>query len=100
MRRIFQLGTLLLLLSVFLAPVLEVFDRWDAPGLGNDTEMGVFCLVLLLCLLLAVLRLVRSFADRMAPTLVAMEWPERSPEYYVLRGFTAPVVLPRHTHPP
>ena len=53
MRRIFQIGTILLLLAVFLAPVFEFFDRWAAPGLGNDTEMAVLCFVLLLCLLLA-----------------------------------------------
>jgi hypothetical protein len=40
-------------------PLLELFDRWDAPGLSNDTEFAVFafifaiCLVVLLCKLLA-----------------------------------------------
>lgn len=27
-------------------PVLECFDRWDGPGLTNDTEFPIFLVVL------------------------------------------------------
>jgi hypothetical protein len=54
MRRLLQIGTFLFLLVIFEAPIAECFDRWDTPGLSNDTEFGVFALVLGLCLVLVV----------------------------------------------
>ena len=60
MRRLLQFGTLLFLLVVFVAPVAEFFDRWDAPGLSNDMEFGVFALVLALCLVLVVCMLIAA----------------------------------------
>jgi hypothetical protein len=60
MRRLVQFGTLLFLLVMFLAPLAEFFDRWDAPGLSNDTEFGVFALVLALCLVLVVCMLIAA----------------------------------------
>jgi hypothetical protein len=54
--RLLQIGALLLTLATLLAPISEALDRWDPPGLGNDTEMGVFALILVLCLLLVVSR--------------------------------------------
>ncbi len=80
MRRIYQIGTLFLLLSLFLAPVFECFDRWDPPGLGNDTEMAAFGLILLLCLLLAVCKLIPGLANRISVVLSAMVWPEQIAE--------------------
>lgn len=41
-------------------PLLEWFDRWDAPGLANDTEYAVFALVLMICLVLLVGKLISS----------------------------------------
>jgi hypothetical protein len=54
MRRLLQIGTFLFLLVILLAPLAECFDRWDAPGISNDTEFSVFALVLALCLVVAV----------------------------------------------
>jgi hypothetical protein len=62
MRRLLQFGTLMLLLSTFLSPMLEFFDRWDPPGPGNDTEMAVFGTILVLCLVLLVCKLTASLA--------------------------------------
>jgi len=57
-----QIGVVLLLVAAFLTPVAELLDRWDTAGLGNDTELPLFLLVLLLCLTLLVARLVSMFA--------------------------------------
>lgn len=99
MRRIFQIGTLLLLLTVVLTPVLEMFDRWDAPGLGNDTEMAAFCFVLLLCLLLAACTLIRRFGDRFKHKLVPMVWPDEVPLLYLEQVFADKLVIPPITAP-
>ncbi|MBS1821639.1 MAG: hypothetical protein JST61_06650 [Acidobacteria bacterium] len=60
MRRLLQFGTLLFLLTMFLAPLSEFFDRWDAPGISNDTELGLFALVAVLCLVLVVCMLLAA----------------------------------------
>jgi len=54
MRRMLQIGTWVLLLVMFLSPLAECFDRWDAPGISNDTEFAVFTLIFALCLVLVV----------------------------------------------
>lgn len=41
MKRLFQFGAILMLIGAFY-PLLELFDRWDAPGLANDTEFKVY----------------------------------------------------------
>jgi hypothetical protein len=56
----------MLLLAAFVIPLLEFFDRWDAPGLGNDTEMGVFFLILVLCLVLVVCKLIAALSGRLS----------------------------------
>lgn len=49
----------------FLMPLLESFDRWDKPGLSNDTEFPVFLTVLFVALvLLALVAMARKFFDR------------------------------------
>jgi hypothetical protein len=58
MHRLLQLGTLMLLFAALAVPLFELFDRWDAPGVGSDTEMGVFALVLVCCLVLLVAKLI------------------------------------------
>jgi hypothetical protein len=60
MRRLLQIGTYLFLLVIFLAPLADYFDRWDAPGISNDTEFSVFALVLALCLVLIVCLLIAA----------------------------------------
>jgi hypothetical protein len=61
-RRLLQLGTCLLVLVALVTPICECFDRWDAPGLSNDAEFAVFCLILTLCLVLLVSRLIAALA--------------------------------------
>jgi hypothetical protein len=60
-RRLLQFGMVLLLLALFM-PLQEVFDRWDAPGLSNDTEFTFFALVLTICLVLVVCKLIALVA--------------------------------------
>jgi hypothetical protein len=47
---------------------MECFDRWDAPGLSNDSELGLFTLIFALCLVLLVCFLItaRSMLVRFA----------------------------------
>jgi hypothetical protein len=58
MKRLLQLGTLMLLIGVCM-PIQEIFDCWDEPGIANDSEFAffafavAFCLVLLVCFLIA-----------------------------------------------
>lgn len=93
-RRLLQFGTFVLLLAVVLAPVFEYFDRGDAPGLGNDTEIAVFVLVLLLCLVLAVCKILSNISHRFESVLVAMIWPERSDPLYLDQAFPYKLILP------
>jgi hypothetical protein len=59
MKRVLQLGTLMLLATVFM-PLEELFDCWDEPGLANDTEFALFAFALAICLVLLVCILVAS----------------------------------------
>lgn len=55
MRRILQTLTAFLVVATVATPLMELLDRWDvAGGLGNDTEMHVFCWVLGISLILTV----------------------------------------------
>lgn len=72
MRRLLQFGTITSILVAFLTPLSEYFDRWDAPGLGNDTEIGLFCLVLFICLVLLVCTVLASLAGRMSFTSIRL----------------------------
>jgi hypothetical protein len=56
----------MLLLAKFLAPLVEFFDRWDPAGPGNDTEMAVFGLILVLCFVLLVCKLTASLTGLIA----------------------------------
>lgn len=46
------------MLTTIVVPLIECCDRWDAPGLSNDSEFPAFALVLFLCLVLLLSRLV------------------------------------------
>lgn len=60
-------------------PLLEWFDRWDAPGLSNDTEYAVFALVLMICLVLLVGKLISSRALALRLLMASMVWrPDRA----------------------
>jgi Na+/phosphate symporter len=69
-KRLLQVGTLLLLLATFLTPVIEFFDQWDLPGPSNDTEMAVFGLIFALCLVLLVCKLTAALATLISLLLV------------------------------
>jgi hypothetical protein len=78
MRRLLQIGTLLMLIASFV-PLLEWFDRWDAPGLSNDTEYAVFALVLMICLVLLVGKLISSRALALPLVMASTVWrPDRA----------------------
>ena len=94
MTRLLKVGTFLLLLAVFLAPICEFFDRWDAPGLENDTEMAVFLLALLLCLVLAVCKILSNVLVRITLFLVGLVWPERSSPLCRDEAFAYKLILP------
>jgi hypothetical protein len=55
MKRLIKIVTICLLMLTCLMPLLECFDRWDRPGLGNDTEMPVFLIGLFVSFVLMVL---------------------------------------------
>lgn len=98
MRRLLQLGFLLLMLATFVAPLVECFDRWDAPGLSNDTEFALFLFVFLLCLVLVVAMLValgalkRQFVSRLVPLRVAFVFESLA--------WVMPSPVPPHSSPP
>lgn len=48
-----------------LMPLLECFDRWDRPGLANDTELPVFLITLFITLVVLVAAAIaRRMIDR------------------------------------
>jgi hypothetical protein len=61
MRRLFQFGAVMMLIGAFY-PLLELFDRWDAPGFSNDTEFKVYALLFAICLVLLLCKLISSGA--------------------------------------
>lgn len=62
MKRLLQLGTILLVLAAFVTPILEFFDQWDPAGPDNDVEMAVFGLIFVLCLVLLLCELLSKLA--------------------------------------
>jgi hypothetical protein len=98
MKRLFQFGTMVLLISVFL-PSIELFDHWDAPGLSNDTEYGVFAFIVILGLVLLVGTLIASEALKLNFTSIRLLSPGgqiRSIE----AGFTFIFAVPPRFMPP
>lgn len=56
--------TIIFVMVTFLMPLLECFDRWDGPGLANDTEFPVFLITLFVTLvLLAAFAMARRLLD-------------------------------------
>jgi hypothetical protein len=98
-RRLLQFATITFLLVTLLTPVIECFDRWDAPGLRNDTEFAVFAVVLLVCLVLLVASLVSAAAQRTELTVVRVL--ERVCDAIAPRQvWFVPAVAPTGTPPP
>lgn len=61
MRRLFQFGAIVMLIGA-IYPLFELFDRWDPPGLSNDTELRVYAFLFAVCLVLLLCRLISSGA--------------------------------------
>lgn len=77
MRRLFQFGTVLMLIGAFV-PLLELFDHWDAPGLSNDTEYAVYAFLFLICLVLVLCKLISSAALRLGFVSLRILVPDQS----------------------
>lgn len=54
MKRLLRLVTIVMISMTFLLPLLEYFDRWDRPGLGNDSEFPLFLITLFITLAILV----------------------------------------------
>ena len=52
MKRPLRVVTIIMVTMTLLMPLLECFDRWDRPGLGNDTELPVFLFTLFITLVI------------------------------------------------
>ncbi len=64
MKRLLKFVTIFFVVVTCLMPLLECFDRWDRPGLANDTELPVFLVALFVTLvLLAVFAMARRILD-------------------------------------
>ncbi len=100
-RRILQLGALILVLTTFLTPVSEAFDRWDAPGMVNDVEMPLFAMVLTLALVLIVASLVSSTLQLLMVLLQAAGLAPAAVEGRISAAwFAAPAALLSRGSPP
>ncbi|HKO20905.1 MAG TPA: hypothetical protein VJU82_18680 [Acidobacteriaceae bacterium] len=75
MRRLCQFGFTLLLLAVFLTPLAELFDTWDAAGLADDTEFRLLVIVLVLGLILAVCALLVKHVLQQSPSSALLFHP-------------------------
>lgn len=96
MKRLFQFGTILFLWVTVCAPLVECFDRWDAPGLTNDTEFPLFLTALLVALALVVSHLIAVLVltrQRMA-NLNGLLIEPFSSESFLLRGTAVPLHAP------
>lgn len=97
MKRLLKFVTILLVTVTFLMPFSECFDRWDRPGLGNDTEFPVFLVVLLVTLvLLAVATMARRFYDdQSAVTLIKIRYEMLSRVFAPMKRIViAPFFIP------
>jgi hypothetical protein len=70
MKWLLRFASIALITMSILMPLLEYFDRWDRPGLGNDTELPVFLITLFIALviLVAVAIARRTFTRQNAQT--------------------------------
>ena len=101
MRRLLQLGTLLLLAAAILVPISESCDRWDAPGLANDTEFHLFAIVLFLALVLLLCRhLAASPHPWQMVVLVSLAFPFRRREHRQTELTQAIFFVPPLASPP
>ena len=89
MRRLLQLSTLVLILTVILTPISEALDRWDPPGLSHDTEFAVFAFVLCITLVLLVSQLVamaRQDLPQVSEPVIYLRYTMHLPAMVALRA--------------
>ncbi len=99
MKRLLQIGLVLLSLTVVFAPLLEFFDRWDPAGsLMNDTELATFGVVLLLGLVLLICKVVATL-DRLGARRSVFR-PQPDPFMAPLRPVLRIFVVVPHSSPP
>jgi hypothetical protein len=82
----------MLLLAAFFTPLVEFFDRWDAPGPSNDTEMAVFGLIIALCFVLIVCKLTAALATLISLVLMPGQRQSRGSPRRVARLFFSSIV--------
>ncbi len=75
MRRLLQLSTLVLILTVCLTPISEALDHWDPPGLNNDTEFALFAVVFCIALVLLVCQLTAMSREVTPPVSFPVTYP-------------------------
>lgn len=90
--------TMFLLITGLVSPIAELFDHWDPPGLGNDTEMPLFAFVLMLSLILLVCRLLASVATTVT-LIITCRFSPRVPSFQlwsfgIFRAFQQPAFFP------
>ena len=100
MRRLLQLGTLVLLAATLLVPLFESFDRWDSPGLSNDTEFHLFAIVLFLALLLLVCRRIGTAAACLIAVLIPFLLRKQPLQAALFRAFQCIFHIPPLASPP
>lgn len=61
MKPLLRIVTIVMITMTLVMPLLECFDRWDGPGLGNDTEFPIFLITLFISV---VLLAAAAFASR------------------------------------
>jgi hypothetical protein len=99
MRRLLQFATFFFVLVTLLAPLAECFDRWDPPGVSNDTEFAVFALIFILCLLLLVSKLISALASLVSLVPFPDFQPSEQPGVFGLHSTLAIFVPPLNSAP-
>lgn len=96
MKRLFQFGTILFLWVTVCAPLVECFDRWDAPGLSNDIEFPLFLIALVVALVLVVSYIVAALvlARQRIARLTMLVIEPFSPVSFHLQEAAVPLYLP------
>jgi hypothetical protein len=76
MKWLLRFVTITIITMTFLMPLLEFFDRWDRPGLGNDTELPVFLVTLFITLVILVAAVIarRMMARQNAQTETEIDY--------------------------
>lgn len=72
------MGVIMMLIGA-VYPLLELFDRWDTPGLSNDTELKMYALLFAISLAFLLCRLI-SWGSL---TFSFLSWPILRPDLIV-----------------